>query len=1453
MKKYKNYVSCAILLLLVFITNKSYTQTLKAKFSMSARSGCSPLFVSFINQSTGPEPLEFYWYLGSEQGVSNLRDPQATYTTPGKYIIKLVVKSGTLKDSIIDSVRVYRNPKANFTANVTKGCAPVQIQFSDLSTKGDGNIVKWRWDFRGGFIDTTKNPYYTYTSPGTYDVFLKVIDEYGCEGTTEKLGYISIVNPPIANFYYTPTTACKVPATFQFINSSSGGGVLSYNWDFGDNTSSDVLSPKKTYNSFGEYDVKLKVTSDHGCSSEITKKVYVSQVKAKGTLKQNNTIINNGATICPGSITFEANPEGTSFVRWVFGDGNFSSNLSGTHTYTIPGPKKVLLIAAPLTECADTITWNFTVDNIKADFTMSKTFSCMSSEEIQFTDNSTNAVNYKWTFNDGVQSSLKNPKYTYSLPKETDPYKINDSVYFYTTLEVESSNGCKSTVTKPFIIKKPTAIFKVDKTNGCSPLSVSFKDSSYSDFPITNRIWIFGNGNQQSTANSTIQYTYNTDGDFYAQLVIINNQNCRDTSYPILINVGKILSPNFNVSKTTVCKNEVIQFTDNTPQSELIDEWQYFVNNFPIGNDIRNKNPYWKVNADTGWFNVTLKVNYNGCISQITKNKLIYNNGPVSDFDYQVDCNNPFNYQFIKKSKKDVSFRWEFGDGNYNTTTQNPLYTYATQGNYIARLITQSGSCRDTISKNIYVRNSKVKISGDTSFCAEQNISYSASGSHTYPINYCYEPYVWDFGDGTIVRTFNENLTHKFNQGGTYYVKLASYYDNGCIDTAKLKVRVYQPKALFTKDNVNGCTPLKVIFTDQSYPDNDPIVQWWWNFGGSANLTYYQHRDTVSFNYIISGVHPVRLNVKDSRGCTNTYYDTIYAGNPVADFTVKETSCAGEPLAFYYAYQVLDSAIWDFGDGNKEKSIDRPYYHQYISPGEYTIKLKVYQYGCSDSITSAPGYVKVQKADAYYTVTDTIVNCYPAEINFNHISNQNVVDGRWYFGYGNNYSSYAQNRVFNYTMPGVYKTFLWVRTSYGCLDTFYRDIIVKGPSGNFSMSKEYACRGENITFQLKDTSGVANFFWDMGDGVFKYGNPVTHTYQLMGEIYPKLILESQNKECVVAISKKLNVYLVDADFSIMDTGLCATYAIKIKNNSQGNDLNVWTIPGYPMLFDKEPEIKFNNPGNYNIKLIVRNLFNCADTMNKQVSIYPLPNIKASNDTLICEGDTIRIYASGGSSIQWFPTEGLSNPNDYITYAYPIKTTYYVPVVVDAISGCRNKDTVKIFVQNYPKLKISPLDTTIIIGDIVNVRNDSLPSIIYNWSPDYMISCKNCASPKLQPLENTTYKLNVYDVHGCFNVDYYININVEEKYTIQLPTAFTPNGDGKNDVLYVKGWGIKKLIEFRIYNRWGNEVFFSNDLNTGWDGTYKGKLQPVDTYVYFVKAEFWDGTIKTKNGTIILLR
>jgi len=89
--------------------------------------------------------------------------------------------------------------------------------------------------------------------------------------------------------------------------------------------------------------------------------------------------------------------------------------------------------------------------------------------------------------------------------------------------------------------------------------------------------------------------------------------------------------------------------------------------------------------------------------------------------------------------------------------------------------------------------------------------------------------------------------------------------------------------------------------------------------------------------------------------------------------------------------------------------------------------------------------------------------------------------------------------------------------------------------------------------------------------------------------------------------------------------------------------------------------------------------------------------------------------------------------------------------------------------------------------------------------------------------------------------------------LEVPNAFSPNGDGNNDIIYAKGWGLKKLIAFKIFNRYGELVFESNDFDKGWDGNYKGKPQNMETYVYTVEAETYSGKVLSRKGNISLLR
>jgi gliding motility-associated-like protein len=141
---------------------------------------------------------------------------------------------------------------------------------------------------------------------------------------------------------------------------------------------------------------------------------------------------------------------------------------------------------------------------------------------------------------------------------------------------------------------------------------------------------------------------------------------------------------------------------------------------------------------------------------------------------------------------------------------------------------------------------------------------------------------------------------------------------------------------------------------------------------------------------------------------------------------------------------------------------------------------------------------------------------------------------------------------------------------------------------------------------------------------------------------------------------------------------------------------------------------------------------------------------------------------------------------------------------------------------------------------------------YSWNPATGLSDSSAFNPTASPTETTTYVVTITDANGCVSQDS-VTIDVLEIAEIFIPNAFSPNNDDINDELLVINTGIAELAIYEIYNRWGKLLFSTNDVNTGWDGTYNGKEQDVGTYVYLVKVNLLSGKSLFKSGNVTLVR
>jgi gliding motility-associated-like protein len=249
------------------------------------------------------------------------------------------------------------------------------------------------------------------------------------------------------------------------------------------------------------------------------------------------------------------------------------------------------------------------------------------------------------------------------------------------------------------------------------------------------------------------------------------------------------------------------------------------------------------------------------------------------------------------------------------------------------------------------------------------------------------------------------------------------------------------------------------------------------------------------------------------------------------------------------------------------------------------------------------------------------------------------------------------------------------------------------------------------------------------------------------------------------------------------------------------------------------------------------------------------------DTAICFSETAPLHTTGGGfTYKWYKIndkgeyEILSNTKESTCWdcadpvLKPLKTTTYKIAVYDSV-WCIDTLTAKVTVKPLPDIKILTRDTFVKYGQSLQLMASG--ARIYNWSPVGSLNNANTSYPIATPTEPTTYIAGGIGANGCRAFDT-LKVDIDYRDNLFVPSGFSPNNDGKNDMFKVANLTFQKVIEFRVFNRWGQEVFMAND-NRGWDGAWKGEPQDMDTYTYSIKIGFPDGYIESYRGNTTLIR
>lgn len=327
-----------------------------------------------------------------------------------------------------------------------------------------------------------------------------------------------------------------------------------------------------------------------------------------------------------------------------------------------------------------------------------------------------------------------------------------------------------------------------------------------------------------------------------------------------------------------------------------------------------------------------------------------------------------------------------------------------------------------------------------------------------------------------------------------------------------------------------------------------------------------------------------------------------------------------------------------------------------------------------------------------------------------------------------------------------------------------------------------------------------------------------------------------------------------------DTFMCGAQPVRLEADGNPNYTYTWTSDPNSRIDDPNAMSTHGYPDYNTVYSVKASYFTCeSDTYSFNTTVEPEPQVEIlTEDQTICLGEPLQLEVTVGPdyytdySYLWFPPTGLDDPSikEPLFFVNQSGTYSYVLAVQTATLGCTGRDTLTLEVKPAAQLTDVTPDFTIKYGDQMQMNANGV--LYYTWIPENHLDFPNSATPTVTGLEPTTFAVVGMNEYGCKDTAY-VRMGIDYTMHEILPTAFSPNGDGRNDIFSLRNMNFQRIIEFKIYNRWGQEVFSTTDNKQGWDGTYKGIPQETGVYNYIIRVVIPDGKQRVYKGDVTLIR
>lgn len=1090
-----------------------------------------------------------------------------------------------------------------------------------------------------------------------------------------------------------------------------------------------------------------------------------------------------------------------------------------------------------------------------------------------------------WDFGNGTFSTIKNPKHLYTAAGT------------YTVRYVAVTNvGCLSdTVSKQVTVTLvPSAKFGISSPV-CDGMPVIFTDSSiaYAPGTLMKWYWDYGDGVKDTVLNSSNRvHTYSPWGNKTAKLKVETNSGCQSSFFSKPFYVGPVPHVDFTLPAGICLPADSAHFFDASTiadgsQAAFGYKWHFGDPPSGINDSSILKNPvHYYTNA--GPFSINLQVTSNvGCIHDTTKILSTVYLQPHAIFNVAPEnCltdTTRFTSNATGNGNTIVEWHWDFGDGNFSAL-QNPTHVYATAGTKTIKhwIVTDKGCYSDTTTHTVVIHPLPTgNFNYNTPSCETKLISFTDASVANVGV---LTNWSWDFNDvasGGANTSALQNPTHTFGNAGTYAVKLIVTSSKGCVSNVFTRPVVINPQPIAGFISPEVClSDAFAQFIDTTHIASGSIVSWLWHFGDpgsgvldSSILQNPQHR------YNAIGFYTATLTVTSNSGCITTTAQTFTVNGdiPAANFNALNPAnlCANDSVAIQDASTVNFGSVtkleiyWDnigapgvfqIDDNPYPGKINRHLYPNFQSPLTQTFNIRYRAYSGATCVNDKIKTIVVNAAPKvqFNPLPPTCLDAAPYQIT--QASEIGAVPGS-----------------FVYTGPGVSPTgiftpaaagagthiirYTYTSTTGGCVDTASRPLTVWDPPlAKFGFTTP-ACETKAIIFSDSSTNTVGTlttWTWDFADGsplvVRNNNTPFTHTFANAG-IYNVNLKVTTSNGCVstpilipVVVKPQPHPdFTIPASVCLPSGFVQFTNTSTIADSSENAFTYLWNL-GDPLSipnntsFAQNPTHIYNTTGPYYVNLQVTSNAGCIDdTMIVLNTIHPQPKAYFFiNKPSVCIGDDVTFTDSsngmGGIINQWNWSygDGLSaTGSPVVTHTYGDTITYYATLYIINNFGCNSDTTTHSFtVYPYPVVNAGPDRRVLEGGSILIQAAASGNDLQYLWTPNLYLNDNRIIVPTASNLlDDITYTLSVTARGGCIARDM---VFVKLLKAPVIPNTFTPNNDGINDV-----WKIDYLDTYpdnrvQVFTRSGQLIFESHGYTQPWDGTYKGKPLPFDTYYYIIE-------------------